>query len=132
MARSPSPSRAAARDTTLARIVHLVESAQAKRAPLQQFIDRFAAWYTPAVVILAALVAAVPLVVAGQSFDVWLYRALVLLVVSCPCALVISTPVSIVSALAGAAQAGRARQGRHSSRAAGHAFAWWPSTRPAR
>jgi Cd2+/Zn2+-exporting ATPase len=93
-------------DTTLARIVHLVESAQAKRAPLQLFIDRFAAWYTPAVVILAILVATVPVLVAAQPFDVWLYRALVLLVVSCPCALVISTPVSIVSALAGAAQQG--------------------------
>ena len=94
------------RDSTLARIVNLVESAQAKRAPLQQFIDRFAAWYTPSIVVLAALVAAVPLVVANQSFDVWGYRALVLLVVSCPCALVISTPVSIVSALAGAARQG--------------------------
>jgi Cd2+/Zn2+-exporting ATPase len=93
-------------DTTLARIVNLVESAQAKRAPMQQFIDRFAAWYTPAVVILALLVAAVPLVVAGESFGTWVYRALVLLVVSCPCALVISTPVSIVSALAGAARQG--------------------------
>ncbi len=93
-------------DTALARIVNLVESAQAKRAPLQLFIDRFAAWYTPAVVVLALLVAAVPLVVPGQSFDTWVYRALVLLVVSCPCALVISTPVSIVSALAGAARQG--------------------------
>jgi Cd2+/Zn2+-exporting ATPase len=93
-------------DTTLARIVHLVESAQAKRAPLQQLIDRFAAWYTPSIVVLSLLVAAVPLVVPGQFFDAWLYRALVLLVVSCPCALVISTPVSIVSALAGAARQG--------------------------
>jgi Cd2+/Zn2+-exporting ATPase len=93
-------------DSTLARIVNLVESAQAKRAPLQTFIDRFAAWYTPTIVVLAVLVAAVPLVVASQSFDIWLYRALVLLVVSCPCALVISTPVSIVSALAGAARQG--------------------------
>jgi len=93
-------------DTPLARIVNLVESAQAKRAPMHTFIDRFAAMYTPAIVVLAALVAAVPLVVAGQSFDVWVYRALVLLVVSCPCALVISTPVSIVSALAGAARQG--------------------------
>ena len=94
------------RDTTLARIVNLVESAQAKRAPLQTFIDRFAAWYTPSIIVLAALVAAVPLVAANQPFDVWMYRALVLLVVSCPCALVISTPVSIVSALAGAARQG--------------------------
>src|SRR6478735_59586 len=93
-------------DTTLARIVHLVEAAQGRRAPMQQFIDRFAAWYTPAIVVLAVLVAAVPLVVAGQDGGAWLYRALVLLVVSCPCALVISTPVSIVSALAGAARQG--------------------------
>ena len=93
-------------DTTLARIVHLVESAQAQRAPLQRFIDRFAAWYTPAVVVLAVMIATLPTLVAGQAFDVWLYRALVLLVVACPCALVISTPVSIVSALAGAARHG--------------------------
>jgi Zn2+/Cd2+-exporting ATPase len=107
-------------DTTLARIVHLVESAQARRAPLQQFIDRFAAWYTPSIVALAALVAAVPLVVPGESFETWIYRALVLLVVSCPCALVISTPVSIVSALAGAARHGvLVKGGIHLERLAG-------------
>ena len=107
-------------DTTLARIVHLVEIAQAQRAPVQQFIDRFAAWYTPAVVVLAILVAALPVLVAGQPFDVWLYRALVLLVVACPCALVISTPVSVVSALAGAASHGvLVKGGAHLERLAG-------------
>ena len=107
-------------DTTLARIVHLVETAQAQRAPVQQFIDRFAAWYTPAVVILAALVATLPVIIAAQPFDEWLYRALVLLVVACPCALVISTPVSVVSALAGAASHGvLVKGGAHLERLAG-------------
>ena len=93
------------RDTTLARIIHLVEAAQAQRAPSQQFIDRFARYYTPAVIALAILLAMVPIVTGGAT-DTWIYRALVLLVVSCPCALVISTPVSVVSALAGAARRG--------------------------
>jgi len=107
-------------DTTLARIVHLVESAQARRAPMQQFIDRFACWYTPSVVMLAILIATVPVIAWGQPFDTWLYRALVLLVVSCPCALVISTPVSIVSALAGAARHGvLVKAGIHLERLAG-------------
>ncbi len=92
-------------DTTLARIVHLVETAQARRAPVQLFIDRFAAWYTPAVVVLAVLLAVVPVLLGGPA-ETWIYRALVLLVVACPCALVISTPVSMVSALAGAARNG--------------------------
>jgi Cd2+/Zn2+-exporting ATPase len=94
------------RDTTLARIVHLVEQAQAQRAPAQTFIEKFARIYTPAVIVLAVVLAVVPPLAFGASWATWLYRALVLLVVSCPCALVISTPVSIVAALAGAARKG--------------------------
>jgi len=94
------------RDTTMARIIGLVEVAQAQRAPSQTFVERFARYYTPAVIALAGAVALVPPFVAGQPFESWFYRALVLLVISCPCALVISTPVSIVSALAAAARKG--------------------------
>ncbi|MDZ7400754.1 MAG: heavy metal translocating P-type ATPase [candidate division KSB1 bacterium] len=93
-------------DSTLSRIIHLVEQAQAKKAPTQSFVERFARYYTPAVVALAVLLAIVPPVVFHGTFTEWFYRALVLLVISCPCALVISTPVTIVSGLTNAARNG--------------------------
>jgi Cd2+/Zn2+-exporting ATPase len=95
-----------ASDTTLARIIHSVEEAQATRAPSQAFVDRFARVYTPAVVIAALLVTVLPPLAGLGTWGEWFYRALVLLVVACPCALVISTPVTVVSALAGAARRG--------------------------
>ncbi|MGY4491218.1 heavy metal translocating P-type ATPase [Pseudomonas sp. TE3610] len=97
---------ALADNSTLARIIHAVEQAQSARAPTQRFVDNFSRIYTPAVFALALAVAVLPpLFTAGTWFD-WIYRALVLLVVACPCALVISTPVTIVSGLAAAARKG--------------------------
>ena len=94
------------RDTTLARVIHLVERAQGQRAPTQAFVERFAHYYTPAVIALAAGFAVVPPLLFAEPAGAWFYRALVLLVIACPCALVISTPVAIVSALSGAARQG--------------------------
>lgn len=97
---------AAANDTTLAHIIKTVEAAQADRAPVQRFVDRFAAVYTPLVFVMAlGIVAAAPLLLGWSWFDS-VYRALVLLVIACPCALVISTPVTIVSGLAAATRMG--------------------------
>jgi Cd2+/Zn2+-exporting ATPase len=95
-----------AKDNTISRIIHMVEEAQGQRAPSQQFVDKFAKYYTPIVIILAALVAAVPPLIFGQPFEKWFYEAMAMLLVACPCALVISTPVSIVSAIGNAAKNG--------------------------
>ena len=93
-------------DTTVVRIVHMVEEAQTKRAPSQAFVDRFAAIYTPFVLVLAAGVVLVPPLAFSQPWEPWIYRGLSLLIISCPCALVVSTPISIVSAISNAARRG--------------------------
>jgi Cd2+/Zn2+-exporting ATPase len=93
-------------NSTLAKISHLVEEAQAQRAPSQQFVDVFAKYYTPLVLVAAAGVMVLPWLVLQQPFAPWFYNGLVLLVISCPCALVISTPVSIVSAIGNASRQG--------------------------
>jgi len=104
-----------AADNTLSRLIYLVEEAQAQKTPTQRFVDKFARIYTPAVVVGAVLVAIVPPLLFGQPFfdpsqegagHGWLYRALTLLVIACPCALVIATPVAVVSAISAAARRG--------------------------
>jgi Zn2+/Cd2+-exporting ATPase len=95
-----------ASDTMLAKIIHLVQEAQSQKAPSQRFVDIFAKYYTPAVMVLALLVFLVPPLVFGGAWFTWTYRALVLLVIACPCALVISTPVSVVSGLTAMARRG--------------------------
>ena len=97
---------AEASHSTLSRIIHAVESAQGSRAPTQRFVDQFAKIYTPSIFAIALLVAILPPLLNGGSWLDWIYKALVLLVIACPCALVISTPVTIVSGLAAAARKG--------------------------
>ena len=96
----------AAGDSTLARIIQLVGEAEEQKPPTQRWVDRFAAIYTPAVFIAAILVAVIPPLLMGQAWNPWVYRSLVLLVIACPCALVIATPVSIVSGLTALARRG--------------------------
>jgi len=95
-----------AQDTTLARIIHLVEAAQAQRAPVQRLVDRFARVYTPAVFGLAVALMVIPPLALGWDWPAWVYRGLALLIVACPCALVVSTPVALVSGIAAAARQG--------------------------
>ena len=97
---------AAASNTTLARIIHAVEEAQGSKAPTQRFVDQFARVYTPIVFAVALAVAILPPMLFGGLWHEWVYKALVMLVIACPCALVISTPVTIVSGLAAAARQG--------------------------
>ncbi|WP_341987454.1 heavy metal translocating P-type ATPase [Azorhizobium sp. AG788] len=97
---------AAAADNTIARIVKLVEEAQESKAPTERFIDRFSRYYTPAVVVVAALVAVVPPLVFGGPWDEWIYKGLAILLIGCPCALVISTPAAIAAGLSTGARRG--------------------------
>lgn len=98
-------------DNTIARIIRLVEEAEEARAPTERFIDRFSRWYMPAVVVVAALVVLVPPLAYAQPWDTWIYRGLSLLLIACPCALVISVPASIASALSSGARRGLLMKG---------------------
>lgn len=108
-----------AKDTTVSRIVHLVEEAQESRAPIQQWVDRFSTIYTPIVLLLAAGITLVPPLLFAQPFQPWFYKALVLLVIACPCALVIATPVSLISAIGAATRRGVLFKGGNALETAG-------------
>ena len=101
----------AAADNTIARIIALVESAQQSKSPTERFIDRFSFWYTPAVLAAGALVALVPPLLFGGDWDSWIYKGLAVLLIGCPCALVISTPAAIAAALASGARRGLLMKG---------------------
>ncbi|KHT62112.1 hypothetical protein RJ45_19125 [Photobacterium gaetbulicola] len=93
-------------ENAIDRILHLIEDAESRKAPLERFVDRFSRWYTPAMIVLAALVVLIPPMLFGQAWDEWLYKGLTLLLIACPCALVISIPAAITSGLAAATRRG--------------------------
>lgn len=102
---------AAANDNTIARIIRLVEEAQESKAPSERFIDRFSTWYTPFVALLALLVAVLPPLIGGANWDEWIYKGLAILLIGCPCALVISTPAAIAASLSAGARRGLLMKG---------------------
>jgi len=102
---------AAAEDNTIARVVRLVEEAQESKAPTERFIDRFSRYYTPGVVVVAALVAILPPLFAGGDWGEWVYKGLAILLIGCPCALVISTPAAIAASLSAGARRGLLMKG---------------------
>jgi Cd2+/Zn2+-exporting ATPase len=102
---------AAAADNTIARIISLVEEAQESKAPTERFIDRFSKYYTPGVLLVGALVAILPPLVTGAAWDEWVYKGLAILLIGCPCALVISTPAAIAAALSAGARQGLLMKG---------------------
>ena len=102
---------AAAEDNTIARVVKLVEEAQESKAPTERFIDRFSRYYTPGVVVVAALVAALPPLLMGAAWGEWIYKGLAILLIGCPCALVISTPAAIAASLSAGARRGLLMKG---------------------
>lgn len=102
---------AAAADNTIARVIRLVEEAQESKAPTERFIDRFSRYYTPGVVVVAALIAILPPLVTGGDWSEWVYKGLAILLIGCPCALVISTPAAIAAALSAGARRGLLMKG---------------------
>ncbi|SMY16780.1 zinc/cadmium/mercury/lead-transporting ATPase [Photobacterium aquimaris] len=107
-------------DNAIDRILHMIEDAESRKAPLERFLDKFSRWYTPSMILLAALVVVVPPLVFGQSWDEWIYKGLALLLIACPCALVISTPAAITSGLAAAARRGALIKGGAALEQLGH------------
>ena len=107
-------------ENAIDRILHLIEDAESRKAPMERFIDRFSRYYTPTMILFAVLVVIIPVFVFGASWDEWLYRGLTLLLIACPCALVISTPAAITSGLAAAARHGALIKGGAALESLGH------------